>query len=496
MSRAQSQEGSATWSGADPEWIEYVGWDGEFHPLDDVTYHRRPEAENLKKIVEKSLIAPAWMANIESPEWAVYNKGRLRHATLHLSLNMPLAEFTFKNDDEELSFDVQESLAFILHIPRHAAALKLHCSDIKPVEADRRHPVDTLGFLVWNLQSDGRVVYRTERKLAIPCLPTQENTGQVQSDACAFIYLPLTTPPVAARAALSTTADNRFAPHWVTEYKRDHDELGSKDQVAEGLVSALYQRRAYGFPNHFVFGSAHYSRTTIEVLAATWVRSDEFADPGARSQGAKTASAVSPEDPKTNPADNSLQQGDRTSRPPKTGKENTDANASLTIKDIKKYNKIVMFSIAKYDMTAVENMLQLYLLMRHTLTLAQQYADEVEKDRHIRVRELMKEAKEIYDWPPPPRPKPDEGMKRQRTGRSNFSPAFSATPESKRDDMSIEPYDDSNYSSDSEELEPPNDTGPLLRVAGEVASYTLRNYAYEEDAVTCNFGDPNSDPVS
>ncbi|EUC57879.1 hypothetical protein RSOL_232790, partial [Rhizoctonia solani AG-3 Rhs1AP] len=257
---------------------------------------------------------------------------------------------------------------------------------------------------------------------------------------------------------------HRFAPHWVTEYKRDRNELDSKRQVAEGLVSALYQRRAYGFPDHFVFGSAHYDQTTIEVVAATWVPSAEPVHPAARSQEAKTASAVPPEDAKANPPGNSLQEGDTTSSPPKAGKE------------------IVVFSIAKYDMTAVQEMLQLYLLMRHTLTLVGKYKGEIVKDRHARVFELLKEAKEFYRWPPPPpHPRSDKGTERQRTGGSE-SNSFASVSERQSDGMSIEPYEDSDCNSDSEELEPSNDAGPTRRIVGEVASYTLRNYANEEDA--------------
>ncbi|KEP46295.1 hypothetical protein V565_206980 [Rhizoctonia solani 123E] len=510
MSRAQSQEGSS-WPGADSAWIEHVRWDGEFHPFDDVTYDQRPEVLKLREIVDKSFIVPAWMADIESPEWAFYNKRRLCVSASKLSSEVSGPQFTQEKDDEELSFDVQESLASILNIPRHAASLETHRLVLEPMESDRRHPVDTLSSLVWDLQSDERVVYRTERKLAIPSLPRQarrEYTSEVQPDACAFI--PLGINPALrgvltnARAALSCfpstdslTPHHRYVLHWVTEYKRDLDKLDSTHQVAEGMVSALYQRRAYGFPNHFVFGSAHYSRTIIEVLAATWVRSDEPADPRARSQEAKTASAVPTEDQKTSPPGNLLQESDATSSLAKTSEEAMGANTNLTIQDIGKYNKvlpinwfmtglltraqIVMYSIATYNMAVTEDMLQLYLLMRHTLTLAQQYKGEIEGDKDARVRELMKEAKEFYEWPPPPRPQSNRGTKRKRT-RSSESNSFASVSERQSDGMSIEPYEDPDCSSDSEELEPSNDAGPTRRIAGEVASYTVRNYAYEEDA--------------
>ncbi|KDN37447.1 hypothetical protein RSAG8_10182, partial [Rhizoctonia solani AG-8 WAC10335] len=516
VSRASPRAGSATYrAAADPDWIEYVRWDGEFHPLDDVTYDQRPEVRKLREIVEKSFIVPAWMANIESPEWGFYNKRRLRDSASYLSSNLSPAVFTFKKDNEDLSFDVQESLGSILNIPRHATSLGSHFSNIEPVEADRRHPLDTLGSLVWDLQSNERVIYRTERKLAIPCLPEQadqtrqarrEKMTEVQPDACAFI--PMLGIPVAvkeAKAALScfpstdsTIPDNRYILHWVTEYKRDHNKLDSQRQVSEGLVSALYQRRAYGFPDHFVFGTAHYSRTIIQVLAATWVPSDEPANPGAPPQDVKTGGAIPPEDQENNPPGNSLQEGDMTSSPPKTVEEVTGANTSLTIKDIKKYNKIAMYSIALYNMKGAEEMLQFYLLMRHTLALAEQYKDEIVGDKYDRVRQLLKEAKEFYKWPPPPRPPSDRGTKRQRTGGSKYNRSLPSVPEAKIDDMSIDPYEDSDYSFDSEEPEPPNDAGPMGRIAGEVASYTLRNYAYEEDAEACSLGNSHSarPPVS
>ncbi|CAE6465357.1 unnamed protein product [Rhizoctonia solani] len=480
--RAPSRAGSATSRvGADPDWLDHVQWDGEFHPLDDVT-DGRPEVENLKKIVEKSIIVPKWMADIESAEWVGYYKHtlRLRDGASRLSSNVSPAGFTFNEDDKDLSFDVRESLAFILHIQRHAVALRSHVPALGPMETDRRHPMDTLGSLVWDLQSDDRVVYRTE----------------------------------------STTPDHSYVLHWVTEYQRDNDKLDSQRQVAEGLVSALYQRRAYGFPNHFVFGTVHHSRTIVEVLAATWVRSDEPANSEARLQKAKTANAVPPEDQRANPGGNTLQEGDTTCSLAKTGEEVTGASTSTnpTTDDIQKYNKIVMYSIAKYEMTAAEDMLQLaqivmysiatynmavtedmlqlYLLMRHTLTLAQQYKDEIVGDKCARVRELLKKAKQFYDWPPPPRPQSNRGTKRHNSGANKYKPPLTSTSEHQGDDMSIDPCEDSEHSFDSEELEPPHNAGPTRKIAGNVASYTLKNYAYEEDAEACGFGNPHSAPVS
>lgn len=44
----------------------------------------------------------------------------------------------------------------------------------------------------------------------------------------------------------------------------------SERQVLIGMVSALYQRRALGFPGHFVFGISHRRGCNVNVLAARW----------------------------------------------------------------------------------------------------------------------------------------------------------------------------------------------------------------------------------
>ncbi|KDN39272.1 hypothetical protein RSAG8_08907, partial [Rhizoctonia solani AG-8 WAC10335] len=167
-----------------------------------------------------------------------------------------------------------------------------------------------------------------------------------QPDACAFITLAGISGmalPMGSKAALSCfprtgsiDPEYRYALHWVTEFNGDYDEPLSKSQIVEGLVSALYQRRAFGFPNHFVFGTAHHSRTVLEVLAATWVRSDEPVDTGAPSQEANTKNVVPPENQSNDPSGNLSRGDDPASDPPKTGEGVADVNANLTIKDIKK----------------------------------------------------------------------------------------------------------------------------------------------------------------
>ncbi|KEP49707.1 hypothetical protein V565_094670 [Rhizoctonia solani 123E] len=495
---------TASWSNTYSVWIEYVRWDGGFYELHNAAYDRRPEAKKLRELVMKSFTVPEWLADIESPEWASYYKymRRLRGNASGLSRVVSTDRYNKVQGNEDLSLDVHESLPFILHIGSHTNVLKARHSEFEPMEADRRHSVDTLGTLVWDLQSNGLVIYCAERKLAIPYPREQTKQakggrpGEVQPDACAFIPMPdIPLIPQDQRAALScfpmiesTHPDYKYALHWVTEFKRDNDHHASKCQVVEGLVSALYQRRAFGCPNHFIFGTAHYSRT-LEVLAATWVPSDEPTNPGASPQEADTKMAAPPQIPANDPLGNSL--GNTTSGAPKNsaGEEVADVNTKLTIEQIKKHNKIVVYSIGTYDMREPEDILQLYLLMRQTRALAQQYKNEIMQSTD-RVWELFTEIKDIYRWPPPPRPKSDRGSKKRKLddGRGGQLPHM---PENTS--MSIEPYensDDSGSQSDLEELESLGNAGSMQRIVGEVASYTLMNYAHNEDAGACVSGSP------
>ncbi|CAE6529539.1 unnamed protein product [Rhizoctonia solani] len=128
--------------------------------------------------------------------------------------------------------------------------------------------------------------------------------------------------------------------------------------------------------------------------------------------------------------------------------------------------------------------------MRQTLILAQQYRNEMIEDSVGLINQLINEAREFYEWSPPPRPKSDRGTKRPRTG-SEYSNPFGPRPEN--ESMSVDPYEDSDCESDPEELESPeDDVGPTRRVVGEVSSYTFINYAYPEDVGACAFGNSYS----
>jgi hypothetical protein len=61
-------------------------------------------------------------------------------------------------------------------------------------------------------------------------------------------------------------------PHWMTEFKRQEKAgLAALRQLQIALVPVLYQRRALGYPDHFVFGTWPVAEFVVQVIAATWV---------------------------------------------------------------------------------------------------------------------------------------------------------------------------------------------------------------------------------
>ncbi|KAH7334261.1 hypothetical protein B0J17DRAFT_631064 [Rhizoctonia solani] len=222
-----------------------------------------------------------------------------------------------------------------------------------------------------------------------------------------------------------------------------------------------------GFTNHFVFGTAHHNRVILEMLAATWVPSDE--------PGAAPLNTVPTMGEGSDLAGSLSTGGDATSGEPRTPERVAGSNTELTTEDIIKYNKVAVYSIATYSMQDVESLLVLYLLMRQTRILVRQYKQEIRRDGSNRIKQLTRAAGDIYKWPPPP-------LSESNRGFTTSSKQRELDDVSEEDSMSVDQYDISESRSDFEELESLSDTGRTRTVIGEVATYTVRNYAYHGGA--------------
>ncbi|CAE7225555.1 unnamed protein product [Rhizoctonia solani] len=475
------RRGSQAGSQARSTWADLVRWDGKYRPLDGDTYKDLPEVKELKELVKKSFFVPAWLANLESSQYEPYisHTDLLSYVAADLSNDVSGREYTKVaiESDEQLSRNVAGCLPMIMHVLHHTSNLEFSNETLGAVEADRRHLMDGLGSLVWDLQSGGRLAYRAERQLQIP----HPSTGRhVRPDSCAFIPIPKhiagAAPPAARSSLLCLMAESNqpnygYLLHWVTEFKRLGQAENSRHQVVEGLVSALYQRRAFGFPNHFVFGTAYHSRTTLEVLAATWVPS-ESDNPGACSMQEPNAEGTDPAVGQVNAPSGSGSRGVDTAGGESKAKEGAD---KMTIEEIKKHNKIVVYAIAEFSMTNISHLLQLYLLMRYTRKIAEDYRDDIEKNSSTRIRQLLKHSDDIYKWAPPPPPASDRGSKRRKTESEPDSRLPDVDEEEHEevdeDSMSVDQDDSSGSISDPQELDSLGDPGPTYRIAGDGTSY-------------------------
>ncbi|KAH7334365.1 hypothetical protein B0J17DRAFT_631152 [Rhizoctonia solani] len=231
-------------------WAQHVRWDALVRTLDDDAYDNLPKAKHY-----------------ESPQYDLYcrHTQRFRDDVEALVYKVSISKYVKGKDDLSLAADVAEYLPYVLHIFRQANALRSYRTRSSEVlEADKRHPIDMLGSLVWDIQSDG---FMLERKLQIP--GPLDHYAWVKPDAC--VSIPIHSDPALHASRPSPLYFPRagtagpeccFILYWVTEFERGHDQEASRRLVVEGIVSALYQRRAFGLPNRFVFGTAPDLRGT------------------------------------------------------------------------------------------------------------------------------------------------------------------------------------------------------------------------------------------
>ncbi|CUA75737.1 hypothetical protein RSOLAG22IIIB_06044 [Rhizoctonia solani] len=404
-------------SGLYQSWEQHIPWDGLIRSRMDQSYKHLPEVEKLDELIKQSRAVPAWLTKSNSPQCERYcnHLRRLGLLVEALTWNVSRSDYNTNSTDDELSIDIEE---------RYRLGLE-------PVEADVRHPMHSLGTLIWELQSNGLSLYRTQRKLQIPP-STDQHSSYTKPDACTFIPIfngPASVAPTYFRPALSCLTrtgsadpDCDYIVHWVTELKCQLSEQASKRQVVKGLVSALYQRRALGFPNHFVFGTAHHNQTILEGI-------------------------MSPAGPANDLPGNLLRADDIASSEPVADVAVTNPNLKTRVENIKKHNKIVVYTIATYSMSDINDLFQLYLLMRHARTLAQRYQKEIQDDTPDLIWQLLDEAKDIYEWPPPPLPLSKRETAKQRKLDELES---SVDSEETEDMMSLDSNDDSDFGSDSE----------------------------------------------
>ncbi|KAG8753571.1 hypothetical protein FRC11_007300 [Ceratobasidium sp. 423] len=510
-SNRESQSGSQPLS-VDPIETE-ITWEGhvrlctQIRPLFDGEYDHCPEARKLRALFEKSTTVPAWLRNLDSPEYLSYrnprasikNEAENLHNDIILGLSLSKPGFVLDTEDRDLAADVSQCLPHILHVVYRTKKLQARGAT-SSIEVDYRQTMDSLGMMVWDTQSEEKLIYLAERTLQLPALSYHARSAR--PDACTFIVSP-EVPRVEPSlfTALTCFPGDTGIPlqclflHWVTDFKRAFDKEESIRQVLEGLVSGLYQRRALGFTDHFVFGTAHHTRGLLDVFAATWVPSNNLKEGAGSPQQPHSQNDV----PSDGQGDHPLLDLPAGGAPLGTETEVEDRSTmtdEVEIEDIMKRDQIVVYRVKQYSMLQTIDILRLYLFMRQTRFLALKYEEVIHEHSTERITKLSQKASDSYRWPPPPR-KPrsrqrsatnstgSNQRKRLKTVREEQDLALDQSSSSDLGSDSDEPTSLSDASQTCVEPTPLSGASQTRVVMGEVADYTLKDHAYNGHGSDC-----------
>ncbi|KAF8703693.1 hypothetical protein RHS03_06176, partial [Rhizoctonia solani] len=351
---------------------------------------RRTLPDQITDMVDESLQLPAWLFDPNSHYYQTFESvypGRLHR----WNLRRPATNSEPQN--ESTSKDLVHALHHILYVQdRHAVLSGSECHKKIHSESDLRQPLDRLAAHVWCTEVGTRdgFCFRSECTVKLP------NTNIVRIadstvDSILFLFNPnpqnsgsFKVIPTPVRAGLTCTTDmvdTLELVHWVTEYKKS-DLAAVQRQVYYGMVSSLWQRRALGRMEDFVFGAAHNEQDLV-VYAARWEMIPV-------EQSGEIARDINhPDTPAEGPSNfTATQPRQRTS---------TDVRHSAP-------PVIVVYEIATYQTVNLNHMIQFYLLMRASRHLAGQYQEEILRTPFIDVKE-MAEEQGLYNWFSPPRRK-------------------------------------------------------------------------------------------
>ncbi|QRW17480.1 hypothetical protein RhiXN_05482 [Rhizoctonia solani] len=381
---------------------------------------RRTLPDQITDMVDESLHLPAWLFDPNSHYYQTFESvypGRLHR----WNLRRPATNSEPQN--ESTSKDLVHALHHILYVQdRHAVLSGSECHKKIHSESDLRQPLDRLAAHVWCTEVGTRdgFCFRSECTVKLP------NTNIVRIadstvDSILFLFNPnpqnsgsFKVIPTPVRAGLTCTTDmvdTLELVHWVTEYKKS-DLAAVQRQVYYGMVSSLWQRRALGRMEDFVFGAAH-NEQDLMVYAARWEmipveQSGEIArdinHPDTPAEGPSNFATTQPRQRTSTDVSLRLQ-----------SKETSNsglAGESLVKREYKAlelllfhiYSQIVVYEIATYQTVNLNHMIQFYLLMRASRHLARQYQEEILRTPFIDIKE-MAEEQGLYNWFSPPRRK-------------------------------------------------------------------------------------------
>ncbi|KAF8595573.1 hypothetical protein BDV93DRAFT_611346 [Ceratobasidium sp. AG-I] len=372
--------------------------------LDEVVRHiNLPEP--LTRLLTQSRLVPGWIFN----QARHVSSSQLAHPeTIRFLVAAQHGNVLAQDEDSDLSRDVEIALPLVLNIVTHHQLLDT-AGRPSPNEADRRNAMDTFGYYAWDRLTSYDLKYCPERLLQLPKTSRME-LYETKPDSTVFFRIKptpsfSTETDVACSSLARSSQDRSLMLHWATELKRERSERVAKQQLFRALVTGVYQRRSLGFPDHFVFGTAHYSTTDLDVFAATWEVPKEEQQPTARASQQKTPSSNIPVAQQE--ATQGASAGVLNTRSEGKGK----GLQAKVADDSKNKGQIVLYRLGTFGMDRPVEMLRLYLLMRSTRSLANQYCQEIDQCSLDRIEVQLQDLTWIYDWPAPPRESPSGSEK-------------------------------------------------------------------------------------
>ncbi|KAB5590209.1 hypothetical protein CTheo_6356 [Ceratobasidium theobromae] len=436
------------------QWAELIHLDQEL---------KQNLPEELQGLVDASRKFPAWLGDPNADEFKPYD-GIFPSQIAGMQTNLPEDMTNVVRDQAgaEATKWLPLALLPILNIPKTYDYLsKVESYGGHMSETDMRTTLDQLLNHVWHNEAapnfahlyvpspvgtkQAYMIFSLERKLQLPKPNSEDATPVTEtiSDSIVLFWDPedrfriLFKSGPRRKPALSCLAREHTpaALHWATEYKQD-DPLAVSRQTRMAMVSGLYQRRALGFMDHFVFGTAH-SGNRLDVFAGRW---ESVKSPADQATGASPAEEDAPKSQAT------PDQKDQDTTPPidrrstlgSSKKTPSGPTSNLPKKD--KY-EIKVYQFPGYSLLSPLDMIEFYMLMRASRDLACKYAAEIFSNRYGKAYNLPVEN---CTWPADPR----DSQQRKTSGfnsraNSQHQPGLETIEEKGRDctDFLSEHYD-------------------------------------------------------
>ncbi|CUA75635.1 hypothetical protein RSOLAG22IIIB_11880 [Rhizoctonia solani] len=427
-------------------WADSVGLLTEIRELDDVCYQHTPEAHTLNALLSNTKTIPKWLGDLESPKYTHFKSSKYYGPIVSAIHRRIGSRFELSDNDPTLDKEVEHCLPFLLSI-----CASVYDFTAKSTEADKRCFLNALLATLWSAQAPN-MFQSLERPLR---LPEPASTAAIIPHSSAFFtiefrqYWGLSQRAIEGCTALHGNGLKaaKSVLHWVTVSKPDLGLEEARQQVYEGLTTALYQRRALGFTDQFVFGTCHYNQIRLEVVAATWVSSDDEDNEEDSARTPRKADNALPPTAIRKSSDKEMDVDDAPGLHQLEGAHNQgeqQVDDAKLIRDLDQRNKIAVYRLGTYCMRDADSMIAFYLLMRGTRALAMEYREAITTSSVARIKVMEDTNPKLFDWYNPPLESKSQVGSKASLGSSEEQKELDSDPDVSDSDSDLDSDSDSD----------------------------------------------------